>query len=344
MAAGITYQQWQQVPERVRTLFPAAKALQILHNKTASETGILAIASASWHPEARVITIHTPAPLSARVKLAYVNTLNPGCSVVFAQTQPDIHAAIIVKEAAWAPGVGQAWTAANKALMGPTPLSNAVVSGLLLGGLGYGAGTLAENIFPERFVERGSLRKPLGIAGLLAGAGVGAMNAGETYRQLSKFDPEQTYLKSWVTSNNTPIPPTPQPPSVKASMFGGESNTNLRAPVIKVDAFNRAIWADASTGYNQTGIIAGHTSPPIAAATTGIINGIAAQSRSSIISPATVIHGLASAGVGLATANLAGRTLGALAGLTPGAQEKIQDAGLWAGMLHAVIPPLFGSR
>jgi hypothetical protein len=74
------------------------------------------------------------------------------------------------------------------------------------------------------------------------------------------------------------------------------------------------------------------------------MSGIAARSRSSIISPSTVINSLASAGVGLATANIAGRTIGALAGLTPGAQEKIQDAGLWAGMLHTVIPPLFGNH
>jgi hypothetical protein len=74
------------------------------------------------------------------------------------------------------------------------------------------------------------------------------------------------------------------------------------------------------------------------------MSGIASQARSPIISPATVINGLASAGVGMVTANIAGRTLGALAGLSQPAQEKIQDIGLWGGMLHTVIPPLFGQR
>lgn len=342
MTTAVTGNKWQQVPERVKTLFPAAKALQILHNKTASETGLLAIASVSWRPEQRLILIHTPQALPDRLKAAYVNSLNPGCAVEFVQTAPDIQTTVIIKEAAWAPGVGQAWQTANKALLGPTPLSNAIVSGLLLGGLGYGAGTLVENIFPERFIERGQLRRPLALAGLMAGGGIGAMNAGETYRQLKKVDPDQTYLGSWVTSNNTPIPNPP--PAVKTSSMYGETNSNLRAPTIKVDAFNRAVWADASMGYNQTGIIGGHTAPQIAAATTGIMSGIAAQARSPIISPATVINSLASAGVGLATANVAGRALGALAGLTPEAQTKIQDTGLWAGMLHAVVPPLFGSR
>ena len=199
---------------------------------------------------------------------------------------------------------------------------------VVIAGVGYGTGTLLEHLIPDTYLERGRFRNPMAIAGLLGGMGIGAMNAGETARQLN-----QGYLKSWVTSNNTPIP------KAAAASF-----TNLQAPIIKVDAFNRAIWADARTGYNQTGIIDGHTSPAIAAATTGLMSGIASQARSPIISPSTVIYGLASAGVGLATANIAGRTLGALAGLTPAAQSQLQSAGMWAGMLHAVIPPLFGAH
>jgi hypothetical protein len=61
--------------------------------------------------------------------------------------------------------------------------------------------------------------------------------------------------------------------------------------------------------------------------------------------PATGLGGAGGyVGDGLTTTNLAGRTLGALAGLTPAAQEKVQDLGLWGGMLNTVIPPIFGSR
>jgi len=339
----LTLAEWQQVPARVQALLPTACALQLMHNKVASETGILAIATISWQPEKNEIFVHTPNRLSNRVKEAYANTLHAGVPILFTQTTPDSTHSVLIKQASMTKTIGAGWNTANTALGGPTPLSNAIVSSLLLGGIGYGAGTLAEQLFPERFLEPGQLRKPLGIAGGLIGLGYGALNAGEIRRQL----PGTGYLNSWVTSNNAKLPNEQPPvPGKKANFFGADKtqgNTGLYAPTIPVDAFNRAVWSDASKGYSQAGIVP-HTSPAVAAATTGLMTGLSTQARSSIISPATVITGLVSAGVGLATANIAGRTLGALAGLTPMAQEKIQDAGLWAGMLHAVVPPLFGMR
>lgn len=339
MTAVSVYSQvseWQKVPDYVRTIFPAAQLLQKAHNKAASDTRIIGIASAYWAPLEKRIYIHTEEAIAPRTKIAYRNELKADCDIVFTQEQPDTTNAILIKEATLAGGMGSTWRGANSALGGPTPLSNAIVSGLLLGGLGYGAGTLAEQIFPERFMQPGRLRKPLGIMGALAGLGYGAVNAGT----INKHRPDIGYWKSWVTDNNVPMTPPEKRGMFNRPQFG---ENGLYAPTIPVDAFNRAVWADASRGYNQAGIVP-HTNPAVAAATTGIISGAAMQARSPIISPANVINTIASAGIGLATANLAGRTLGALAGLTPGAQEKIQDTGLWAGMLHSVIPPLFGGR
>ena len=329
--------EWQKVPQYVRTVLPVAYALLSAHNKAASDTGILAIASAYWAPQSGRIYVHTEEKLSDRVKTAYVNELKAACPVVFTQKTPDTSNAVQIKKATFGQTVGSGWRGANKVLGGPTPLSNAIVSGLLLSGLGYGAGTLAEQLLPERFLTPGSLRKPLAIAGGLAGLGYGAVNAGT----INRHRPDIGYLRSWISNNNTPM----NPPQKTASIFGRRAagGNGLQAPIIPVDAFNRAVWSDASRGYSQAGIVP-HTSPAIAAATTGIVTGAAMKARSPIISPANVINSIASAGVGLATANVAGRTLGALAGLRPAAQEKIQDTGLWAGMLHSVIPPLFNSR
>jgi hypothetical protein len=36
--------------------------------------------------------------------------------------------------------------------------------------------------------------------------------------------------------------------------------------------------------------------------------------------------------------------LSALAGLTPAGQEKLQDMGLWGGMMHAIVPSMFGNH
>jgi hypothetical protein len=85
-----------------------------------------------------------------------------------------------------------------------------------------------------------------------------------------------------------------------------------------------------------------HTPPQFAAATTGLMSGISANTRSPIIRPIDVVTGIASAGVGLATAHVVGKTLSALAGLTPAGQNKLQDMGLWGGMMHAIVPPMFG--
>lgn len=328
------------MPLRVEAILPAALALRSAHNKTASALGLLPIATVSWQPESQCVVVHTQQAQSEYTKKAYADTLKAACRIAFSTDAPTTGVLVKVAKASY-PGIGRGWDAANTALGGPTPLSNAIVSGLLMGGAGYGIGTLAEQVIPERMLEQGKLRRMLGTVGLLGGAAVGGLEAGTTAHKL-----DQGFWKSWLTDNRTPIPQNMA--GKKASAFFPDIDrhnmTGLGAPVIKVDAFNRAVWADARTGYNQTGMVDRHTSPQIAAATTGIMSGIASQARSPIISPATVINGLASAGVGMVTANIAGRTLGALAGLSQPAQEKIQDIGLWGGMLHAVIPPLFGQR
>lgn len=325
---------WRSVPARVSRLLPVAAELRAAHDKAAAATGLLQLASVSWNPETAQVFVHTAHKQSNNLKRAYAATL--GGDAEFVETLPDVKNVVIkFASKAWFPSVGEAWHGANKMLGGPTPLSNAIVSGLVLGGLGYGTGSLIENLFPERFLERGQLRKPMAMLGALGGLGIGASNAQAiaNYPGLDK-----NFWQSWLVNTSK------TPEQIKAANFA--TNTNLRAPIIKVDPFNRAVWADASRGFDQTGIIdsVGTTVPSVAAATTGIVSGIASQVRSPIISPAHIITGLASAGVGLATASLAGRTIGALAGLTPAAQEKIQDLGLWGGMLNSVIPPVFGAR
>lgn len=326
--------EWRSVPLRVLKLLPAATNLRAAHDKAASATGLLPLASVSWDPVTARVLVHTKYAVSGRLQQSYVNKL--GKSAEFVTTPPDPNF-VVVKLAnnAWFPSVGAAWHGANRMLGGPSPLSNAIVSGLALSGLGYGAGTLIENIFPEEYLERGNIRKPLAALGALSGLGIGASNA-EALSNMPELN--KNFWQAWLVNTDK------SPPVVKAANF--QTNTNLGAPTIKVDAFNRAVWADASSGFSQNGIIegGGFTPSPVAAATTGIVSGVAAQARSPIISPAHVITGLASAGVGLATASLAGRTIGALAGLTPAAQSKIQDIGLWGGMLNAVIPPVFGAR
>lgn len=55
----------------------------------------------------------------------------------------------------------------------PSPLAAMLTTGLVGGGLGYGAGVLGEKLLPRTW-ERGKLRKTLGIAGALGGVATAA--------------------------------------------------------------------------------------------------------------------------------------------------------------------------
>jgi hypothetical protein len=332
--------QWQAVPARVAELLPEAIKIKEAYLKVAAQTGDLAGTTATWDTEDNVLVLYRP---KARTKLS--NVVNGRCAVLRDhESAPDWAREVLIKAAA-IPVVSQAFDFGNKALGGPTPLSNAIVSGLMLGGLGYGAGTLAENLFPERYVERGKLRRTLGLMGLGAGGVIGANNA----YAMSRTRPDIGFWKSWITPNTTsvdaPAPPPTPAPDEKVGFSGFPSQQNQRslfAPTVSVPQFNSAAWQDV-----QRGLYTGNsqfTPPAYAAATTGLMTGISTAQRSPIIRPVDVIRGIASAGVGLATANVAGRALSALAGLTPLGQEKLQDMGLWGGMMHAIVPAMFNSN
>lgn len=364
-----TLPDWERVPAVVATLLPVVLRLQKNHTKTASNFGLLAHTAATWVADREELRIYPAFNVPDRVQSAYKAAMsNTGIAHTFFVPQkaaPDWAREVLIKRGALFPAVGHAWDFANTALGGSRPLSNAIVSGLALSGLGYGAGTLLEHLFPERYVERGKLRKTLATAGALGGLGFGAANAYANARATNS-----PYWKGWVIPNDSPVVVSRRPsqqilsnPRPQTTTVADNTNpfqqdekyaafqSGLYAPSIPVDAFNNVVWNDVRKGSNMSNPYGTrspwgsndqpmHTPPALASATTGLVSGFGAMTGSPIISPATVISGLASAGVGLATANIAGRALGALAGLTPEAQNKLQDMGLWAGMLHAVVPPV----
>lgn len=320
-----TLEQWKTVPDVVAEMLPQAFRLRALYEKIAAQTGDLAGTLATWDTADNVLVLYRPKPMS---KLAVDN----GRCVILRprEQQPDWDREILIKAAA-IPGVSHVFDFGHKMLGGPTPLSNAIVSGLMLGGAGYGAGALAENLFPERYVERGKLRRTMGMLGLGAGGLLGANNA----YAMSRRRPDIGFWRAWVTPNDTPVKP-PEGEKVGYMQF---ERPSLFAPTVSVPQFNQAAWQDVQRGMYTGG--SQFTPPAYAAATTGLMTGISTAQRSPIIRPVDVIRGIASAGVGLATANIAGRALSAMAGLTPLGQQKLQDMGLWGGMMHAIVPAMF---
>jgi len=344
---------WQAVPTRVAELLPRAIEIGHAYAKIASATGDLAGSFATWDVDEDVLICYRP---NAKRTVKFAHFDNNQCfRVRDINEQPDIEKEIIIKKAA-VPGLSHVWDFSNKALLGPTPLSNAIVSSLMLGGLGYGAGALAENLFPERYVARGKLRRNLGLLGAGAGLGLGAMNAHANGQRTGKG-----FWSGLITRNDSDVSKhTPEyrlaardaqqkndaAERIKRSFQNFPSQLrqpSIFAPIVNVPQFNQAAWGDVQRGM-ATNNFQNYTPPQFAAATTGLMTGISAAQNSPIIRPVDVIRGIASAGVGLATANVAGRALSALAGLTPAGQEKLQDMGLWGGMMHAIVPSMFGQR
>lgn len=323
---------WQNVPEMVAWLLPAATQARgaYLNHKQAAQIGPREFVT--WLPDTNEICVYAADDQQP--------TKTAGYSVVYAAAdkQPDWNAEILIKKAAL-PVVGPTIDFAHRILGGPRPLSNAIVAGLLAGGLGYGAGTAVEQLFPERYISRGKLRRTLALAGLGGGALLGLNNAYANSKHM-----ETSLLEGLLTRNDS-VPDYPIPPAVKKAFLGSDSGwagPSLYQPTVYVPQFNNAVWRDANIGM-QTGQPF-RTPPAYAAATSGLMSGLSAGTNSPIIRPVDVIRGIASAGVGLATATVAGKALSALAGLTPAGQQQLQNMGVWGGMMHAIVPSMFNLR
>jgi hypothetical protein len=333
MSQAIDYSVWANVPNVVAALVENGLKLRATYEKIAAVNGDLLGSALAWHVGDDMLHVY-------RLKKGNAVALSDRIRYFDArERQPNLDEEMILKQAA-IPGLSHVSGFLHSIPTGkPTPLSHAIASSVMLGGLGYGTGALLENLFPETYLQRGKLRRNLALAGALGGIGLGAGSAYATSKKL-----RQGFWPSVITPNDTPVQEYPGAPEkqgvfqVNISGIGLGPTPQLYSPSVSVPQFNNTTWNDARN-YMMTGNPA-YTPPHYAAMATGIMSGASAAQNSSIIRPVDVIRTIASAGVGLATANVAGRALSAMAGLTPAGQEKLQDLGLWGGMLHSVISPL----
>ncbi len=288
---------------------------------------------------------------------------------------------IRIKSAGGALGIlNKPYEWAGKMTGGPSPMSNAIVSGLLGAGAGYLGGMAAEHLLPEEYVRRGRLRKLL--AGLGGAAGVGSEIPGAmTNAAIARTAGKPMGMSTlWTSTNRIPMAPheldlrsnfyktsewqamkaaLPDPPELfmrsaagfcKVAFTGVTGSPGVPLRPVPVDAFNRAIWNDVHNGLrsssaNPYGMGSPHTPPMIGAAVGGLVSGVQQQyGGAPVLHPKHFISGLANAGLDLAVAKVAGGVLGALGGLTPAGQKKIQDLGLWGGLMRGVAGSVFGLR
>lgn len=371
---------WESVPGRVRSLYKQAagvaqaieRAVSVLPLPGSDPVGLW------WDPATKHVYVSLPDG-AADAENRWYNALKnitqvDGVTIDCEWVPQNAAECVRIKTAAALDFIGKPWMAANNALGGPSPLSSAIVGGLLMGAGGYGVGAAAEHLFPERYMDRGRLRRSLGLMGLAAGT-VPGLWKGTAHMRNSAAVGKPLGWRAFITPD-ADVPLNPQAPNLSPAArvpldainvtprFAASASKIAQAMFprggglgidsVPVDAFNRAVWNDVRKGVAAHSNPFGtkdrwhnneqelHTPPAIGAAAAGIMAGVQAQrGGAALVSPRDIVYGLASAGIGLATANTAGRMFSAMAGLTPAAQEQLQNTGIWAGLLNSIVPKLF---
>ena len=222
----------------------------------------------------------------------------------------------------------------NRLFGGPSPLAASLTGGLLGAGLGYGAGWLGEQFLPEEHFEKGRLRKVLAALGAAGGAAPGLVWGASSYGSNPEKPGMRAFLHGWPFRDQDLMPKQGSIGASHAALYEalGEKCAaglagGLGVPPIETDNFNRVVWQDQQTP------------PDLRAATTGLIESASVlRGGADLISPIDVGRIAVGMGSGWLSGMLVGKTLGALAGLRPETQQKLQQAGTWAGVLANVVP------
>ena len=247
----------------------------------------------------------------------------------------------------------------TNALGGPSTLTAGLGSGLLGAGLGYGLGWVGDKLMDEQDPKRkGRLSRMGSILGGVGGA-LPALWAG--HRGWFK-DPDNLAQQAYEEGplpKPAPLQPTenPRPPLPPGQKYASSVLTSVLSllerevpgqtarckaaalgsqgfdTVIPVDHFNRSIWEDSHTPMN------------IRAAAGGILEGSSTlRGGENMVSPADVARIGVGIGTGYKMGMVVGKTFASLAGLSKSAQNKLQETGVWAGLLNNIVPLMFGCR
>lgn len=373
---------WKTTPQLVATRYKEARQLQSTIQKVVKHlpTANPGYGMVYWNPESKSVWAVLSEDDSEQVHQRWYNSLKAINGVQDVRTEketvPNQDDWVLVKRSASLSWLNTPYQLAGKPVGGPSPLSNAIVSSLLGAGAGYAGGALAENLLPEKYVARGRLRKNLAMAGaaggaaihvpqLFANAGINRAATGDSHwwrsavlgDQHQNISPDEKAMRDnfygTFKSGCEQLPDASDAVVRAASKFTkmafntGAFGGDVPLTPVPVDAFNRAIWNDVHNGANaSTNTPYGKGTPPAnAAAASGLVTGVQQMyGNPSTLSPRHFINGLAHAGVDLMTANVAGKVLGTLGGLTPDAQQQLQNMGLWGGMIRGVTSSVLGLR
>jgi hypothetical protein len=197
---------------------------------------------------------------------------------------------------------------------GPTPLTRTLTGAGLGAALGYGGGWLSSQLWPDKYLDKKKARRNMAVMGAVAG-GL------PTSYFFGRPAVEQHGMSGWLKKSDVLVE--------ESRRFQKYASAFL--PKIEVDDFNRVIWRQPALPG------------AVKAMTTGMVSAAsAAHGGARLVSPFDVARIAVGMGSGAASAALVGKTLGALAGLTPESQDAIFRTGAGVGLLMNVVPQLMG--
>lgn len=204
---------------------------------------------------------------------------------------------------------------------GPRPVASALAGGLLTAGLGYAGGGLLERMVPKMFTP-GAAQKRMALLGGAIGAAPGLMGMA-----LNNAEGRSVFDKAASLQQAAKLISEDEPPE-----FFKYSHNFIFRPIIDVRHFNDSIWNDPfSSGADK-------------AVASGLVYGAGTATNSNIVSPMDVTRMAVGMGTGYASATLMGKAFGVLAGLSPEAQQALQAAGMWSGVMRTVTDPVLRAR
>ena len=260
------------------------------------------------------------------------------------------------------------WGDAQRMIGGVSPVASMITGGLMAGGVGYGGAAIAGRNLPEE--EQRELRRKwamrAGILGALPGATWGATqylgNPDKLHSTLR--DRGAGWFSSWPFNTPPELPQSNPPPAVgpantivdnnplaQTKLSADQTGASLGVPSIPVDAFNEVVWNDVNRPANPFGTKSPWgdnsqslgTPAQVAATTSGLLAGAsAARGGAEMVSPLDIAAAAAvGGGKGWLAGLVLGKTLSALAGLSPDTQRMLQQTGFWGGALTAAVQRAF---
>lgn len=235
---------------------------------------------------------------------------------------------IVADIAGWRPGpINELWGGAR-------PITNQLIGGAILAGIGYGIGTLLEELLPDLF-EKKSLRNRAAIIGALLGILPSFIQIYAKLKTLNEKHPGESFknlLRAWTyrvfEKNSSVMRKSDVHTKLAIERFGNDED--FFDPYINADSMEYKIMNDPITPITDRAIVASliHTAD------------INSRPQSSWVSPFDVMQTAITLGSGVAQGYLIAKAIGALAGLTPQSEEKLKRLGIWAGAVSGIAKRL----